>query len=341
MSKNALFFFILSLTIIGCQSNDEIEIPMEDIPFVVSLPFGFPMPDVPEENYLTEARVALGKRLFYDPILSLDSTISCNSCHLQEFAFADNRQFSPGIEGRLGFRNSPSLANVTFLSEVNKDGGVPKLELQALVPIEDEFEMDLRIQEAVTRLQRHPYYSEQALKAYGRPVDAFVITRSLAAFLRTMISGRSKYDEYLEGLVALTALEERGRQLFFSAKTNCSNCHSGFNFTNNQFENNGTYDVYEDLGRQRVTILASDIGKFRVPSLRNITLTAPYMHDGNIANLEAVIAHYNNGGTDHPNKNPLIRPLQLTDEEQLALVAFLNTLTDPYFVVDPTFQKDE
>lgn len=321
----------------GCQK--EAKSPLDETPYVLELPSGWPAPDIPEDNELTVARVSLGKRLFYDPALSVDSTISCASCHKQELAFADDVAISPGVEGRLGFRNSPTLANVAYLTRVNKDGGVPKLDLQPSVPIEDHAEMDFSLLAAARRLNAIENYRDDFLRAYDEEASPFTITRSLGAFMRTLISGKSSYDQYLEGKAQLTAAELAGMELFFSDRTNCSSCHGGFNFTDNRFLNNGLYETYEDVGRKRVTILAEDEGKFRVPTLRNIGLTAPYMHDGSVPDLAAVVDHYNSGGSNHPNKDGLIRPLDLSELEQQQLVLFLETLTDSAFINNPEFRK--
>ncbi len=323
-----------------CQdSTPEIAI---DENYAISWPESFEEPVIPADNVLTKARVALGKKLFYDPILSRDSTVSCNSCHKQEFAFADDLPISPGVEDRLGFRNAPSLANVAWLQKVNRDGGVVKLDLQASVPIEDENEMDFTLLEAAERLNRHPDYAQMCQNAYGRPADPFVITRALGAFQRTLVSSDAPYDRFLyyNQDSALTPSQLRGLELFSSEKAGCTNCHSGFNLTTNQFENNGLHEDYsKDQGRRRVTLLPEDDGKFRVPSLRNVALTAPYMHDGSLGSLEAVIEHYNSGGTDHPLKSEHIRPLNLTETEKQDLVNFLESLTDSTFINNPEYMR--
>ncbi len=344
MTKKLLFILILfSLLAVGCQretGHGERVSPMDLKPYDLYLPNGFPMPDFPDDNELTKARVALGKKLFYDPILSRDSSLSCASCHKPALAFADNVAISPGVEGRLGLRNSPTLGNVAYLTLINKDGGVPKLDFQPLVPIEDENEMDLHPLVAAERLNAHPDYPVLFLKAYDRDAHPFTITRALGAFMRILISGNSPYDQYTYqgNESALSAAQVRGKDLFFSERLSCGNCHTGFNFTNNQFENNGLYEDYEDDGRQRVTGLPEDDGKFRIPTLRNIEKTAPYMHDGSLSTLEAVVDHYNAGGSGHHNKSPLIKPLNLSAQEQSDLIAFLKSLTDESFLTNPEFQ---
>jgi len=332
-------FLLILLLFSACQPEEGN--PMDETPYALEIPAGFPYPDIPVDNELTIARVALGKRLFYDPILSEDSTISCASCHKQALAFADDVPVSPGVKGRLGFRNAPGLVNVAYLERLNKDGGVAKLDLQPVVPIEDHNEMNLPLQEAIRRLNEHPGYPQDFLLAYGEQASPFTLTRALASFMRTLISGDSPYDRHARGEDgALNASERQGMALFFSERLACGHCHQGFNFTDNSFRNNGLYETYADPGRQRVSLKAEDEGKFRVPTLRNTALTAPYMHDGSLPTLEAVIDHYNSGGANHPNKDSLIRPLQLSGLEKADLAAFLRRLTDEAFITNPAFGKD-
>lgn len=343
MNRMPVFFLIaiMAAGFAACQQTRE-DVVSTDTPFILDIPAGFPTPAIPSDNLLTVRRVALGKRLFYDPILSVDSTISCGSCHQQSLAFADNRPVSPGVAGRLGFRNSPTLANVAYLSIINKDGGVPRLDLQPMVPIEDFNEMDLHPLLAADRLNAQPDYKQQFEEAYDRPADPFSITRALGAFMRTLISGNSRYDQYIyqHKEAALNAQELTGMALFFSDRTHCSQCHQGFAFTDDSFQNNGLYQTYTDAGRARVTALEEDIGRFRVPTLRNIALTAPYMHDGSLTSLENVLEHYNTGGVGHFNQSPLVEPLGLNATEKSAIIAFLHTLTDSSFISNPAFQPE-
>lgn len=346
MIKNLLPYLSLNLTLLltltlpltwSCQREPSVVQP-DLTPYPLTLPHGFPEPDFPEDNALTQARVQLGKKLFYDPILSRDSTVSCNSCHVQELAFAHDVAISPGIEGRLGFRNAPTLVNLAYAKAVNKDGGVVKLDIQAVVPMEDEEEMDFQGILAARRMQQIPEYVDLCQKAYGDEPSTYIISRALASFIRTMVSGNALYDQYLEGKAALSESALRGKELFFSDRLQCSSCHSGFNFTDNSFQHNGLYKTHEDLGRMRITHQPEDEGKFRVPTLRNVALTAPYMHDGSLATLHDVLEHYNSGGVEHPNKSDKIRPLHLTEREKLDIIEFLHTLTDSSFLVDPAFQ---
>ncbi len=310
------------ITIVSCD---------KDTPYELNIPKHFPIPEIPENNQLTVNRVELGKRLFFDPLLSKDSTISCASCHFPQYAFSDTIPLSKGINGGITERNSPSLVNVAYVKELFKEGGVPSLEHQVISPLENPAEMGFQLKAAAERLAENPYYQEMAQKAYARDFTPYVLVRAIAAFERTLIGGTSKYDEYLTAgnhKTIFSAAEHRGMELFFSKKTNCSNCHSGVLFTNFKYENNGLYEVYDNVGRSDVTLDKSDKFKFRVSSLRNVEVTAPYMLDGSLPTLEAVVEHYDSGGKNHYQKNDLIRPLGLTEEEKTDLVAFLKTLTD-------------
>ncbi|MGB0431423.1 MAG: cytochrome-c peroxidase [Bacteroidia bacterium] len=309
----------------------------------LNVPAGFPEVPFPADNSFTIAKWKLGKKLFYDPIMSVDSTKSCNSCHKQEYAFADNVAFSDGVKNRPGTRNSPSLANVAYQPYFTREGGVPSLEMQVLVPIQEHNEFDFNILLIEERLKKIPVYIDLSKKAFNREPDYYVITRALATFERSLISGNSPYDQYTfnGNDNALTRKQQKGMELFFSNKTGCSNCHSGFNFSNYAFENNGLYIDYSDVGRKRLTGNDKDEALFKVPSLRNVALTAPYMHDGSMATLDEVIDHYNNGGENHFNKSELLKPLGLSENEKAQLIAFLQSLTDDYFINNNEFKKDE
>jgi len=324
---------IFGLFSLLCLISCEVDTPII-YSYQLDVPDGFPEINHPVDNLLNTERIALGKRLFYDPILSKDSTISCNSCHFQEYAFADNKVVSPGVENRLGNRNAMSLANLAYADFFLREGGVPTLEMQVLAPIEDHDEMDFNIVLVAERMQLDPTYRAQSIEAYNREPDAFVITRAIAAFERTLLSGNSNYDKN-----RMTAEERNGKALFFSDSLACSSCHGTFLFTNQGIENNGLYAQYSDSGRYRLTHIQEDIGQFKVPSLRNIELTAPYMHDGSVSNLEEVISHYESGGKGHFNQSPLVNGFSLNSTERENLKAFLLSLTDDDFIVNSDFQK--
>jgi cytochrome c peroxidase len=321
---------LLLLLFASCEKEEAVEA-------VVNVPSWFPELPVPEGNLLTSERIALGRRLFYDPLLSSDSSISCASCHIQSLGFAEARQVSIGVEGRAGQRNAPSLGNVAYVPALNADGGIPTLELQAQAPIFAHEEMDFTIAGFLGRIADDATYTAQFQAAYGREPDAFGISRGLASFQRTFISGNSRFDrfEYMNEASALTEAEQRGRELFFSSATQCSACHAPPLFTTFEYANIGLFESYADSGRARITHLPQDNGKFRVPSLRNIALTGPYMHDGSMPTLHEVVAHFNAGGVGHPFQDARVRPLQLTPQQVDDLVAFLGALTDDAFITDP------
>ena len=338
----------LSLLLWTCQSSqDEIspaKVEPSATPYQIELPAGFPPLPVPAGQELTTDRVELGRMLFYDPILSRDSNVSCASCHMQGLAFTDARRISPGIEGRLGTRNTPTLVNLAYQPYFFGEGGSPTLELQVVGPIENEHEMDLPIAAAAQRVGQVERYRALAERAYPqrREVDPYVITRALGAFQRILISGHSPYDRYRyqNQADALSPAQQRGRELFFSDRASCGSCHHGLNLTDYQFYNVGlTAGEPADLGRFRVTNDSADIGAFKTPSLRNVALTAPYMHDGSLPHLRAVIDHFDQGGHGHPLQPNSIRPLGLSNQEKADLLAFLESLTDREFLTNPAFGR--
>lgn len=302
--------------------------------YALRIPVGFPEPDIPPDNVLTRSRVDLGRRLFFDPLLSADSTRSCASCHDPRRAFSDSTSISLGIEQRPGVRNTPSLGNVAYQHRLLREGSVPTLEMQVLVPIQEHNEFDFNILRIADRLRQMPDYIDLSTRAYARPPDAFVITRALAAYQRTLLSGDSPFDQWLfQGKNAvLGESAQRGYALFQSQRLGCTGCHNGFLLTNQAYENNGLYLVYPDSGRMRLTGLEADRGRFKVPSLRNVAVTAPYMHDGSLPTLDAVLTHYQSGGQPHPNRSALLRAFPLTPEERADLLAFLRSLTDETFL---------
>jgi cytochrome c peroxidase len=298
--------------------------------YVLIIPEGFPEPVFPVGNELTTSRVELGKKLFFDPIVSKDSTVSCASCHLPELAFADTNRFSLGVENRLGKRNSPSIINIVYHKGFMRDGGMTSLEMQVLAPVQEHVELDNNVLIIVEKMKNNPEYVNLSKRAYDREPDPYVFTRAISAYERTLIKADSKYDAYSRGSKdALSASEKRGLELFMSNKTNCSECHSGIHFSDFTIKNNGLYELnYADSGRMRVSLNEADRDLFKVPSLRNVAITPPYMHDGSIPTLEAVVEHYNKGGENHQQKSELIKPLGLSVKDKEDLVNFLTALTD-------------
>ena len=334
--KYTFFIFVTSAFLFGCAKDTVNNEPLPQRQLLV-IPEGFPAVAFPENNPLTKASYDLGKMLFFDPILSRDSTISCGSCHQPSLAFSDRVALTSGVDNSPAFRNVPSLANVGYHPYFTREGGVPTLEMHVLVPIQEHNEFDFNIVLISERLKNSDQYVSMAKSTYDREPDPFVITRALANFQRTLISGNSAYDRYaFQGVAnALNAAEIRGLKLFFSDELACSSCHSGFNFTDYSFENNGLYEDYNDQGRMRLTGLESDRARFKVPSLRNVEFTAPYMFDGSLATLQDVVEHYNSGGYAHANKSEKVKPLGLNNTEKDDLVAFLKSLTDHSFLENP------
>ena len=320
----SLLFLAVSLT--SCYDRE----PKPQTPWL-DTPRHFTEITHPEDNQLTLARWELGRRLFFDTILSIDNNKSCASCHLPSTAFATNLPTNQGANGAEGTRNSPSLANIGYHPYFTREGGVPTLEMQVLVPIQEENEFNHHILDISDTLKLDSSYVNAAQEAYGSEVNAFVITRAISCFERTLVSGMSVFDRYVEGDVgALTESELSGFALFNSK--GCNNCHSGELLTNFEIINNGLHEEYDDPGLFNITNDESDIGKFKVASLRNVGITPPYMYDGSLSTLDDVLDHYVSGGSSHPNKSELIQPISLTQEERNDLKAFLYTLTDEGFI---------
>ena len=320
-----------ALLLVACGKETDVPPETTDEPFIVSMPAGAPVLPVPEANGLTKARVELGKALFFDAGLSLGRGISCASCHFADHAFSDTVALSVGAEGQTGFRNAPPLSNLAYHHDFFRDGGIPTLEQQVLAPIHTENEMASDILEVAEQLRGNARYVELSRLAYDREPDPYVITRAIACYERTLVSGWSRYDRsvYEGDATALTEAEQRGLTIFNSVEAGCSGCHSGFDLSDHSYRNIGTsLDHSADPGRERITLDPADRGKFKVPTLRNVAITGPYMHDGSMATLEEVVDHFVGGGVDDPNKDPLIQPLPLTAQDRSDLVAFLRALTD-------------
>ena len=340
MQRTSSFIFLLLMaTFTACTKSEEVknELVREDTSFII--PAHFPKINYPIDNYYTFARWSLGKKLFYEKALSRTNEVSCGSCHQLAFSMADNEITSKGVEKRLNARNTPSLANIAYHPYFTREGGVPTLEMQALVPIQEHNEFDFNIVEIEARLKSNQGYQQMSNAAYDRPLDYYVIIRALANFQRSLLSGNALYDRYKNGQASLNTSQLNGLNLFLG-KANCIACHAGFNFTNYAFQNKGLYQNYKDIGRMRLTNNAFDLGKFKVPSLRNASVTAPYMHDGSMPNLFKVVEHYNNGGQPHPNKSTFIKPLGLSEKEINDLVQFLETLTDYEFLQNKKFTHE-
>jgi cytochrome c peroxidase len=280
------------------------------------------------------SKAALGKKLFSEKILSKDSSVSCASCHKPAYAFADTAAFSIGVGGKLTQRNTPSVLNMKNRPYFFWDGRAASLEEQSLMPIQNENEMGLPISEAVERLNQSATYKNLFLKVFKQKPNAKNLAAAFAAYEKTLETVDSKFDDWSNNLKKLTAQEERGRQLFVGDKAKCFDCHRQEDFTTDEFKNIGLYDGKElnDAGLYSITKKETDKGKFKTPGLRNIAVTAPYMHNGMFKTLEGVVEYYNNPKTLVPNSinidDALKKPLGLTEREKKDLVAFLKTLTD-------------
>lgn len=340
------------------------------------LPAGIPKPQVPADNPMTKEKVALGRYLFYDQRLSGNMTQSCSSCHFQALAFSDGRAVSIGSTGEETPRNAMSLTNSAFSAALTWSNPLLRtIEQQVVVPMFGEFPHELGItghsEEVLQRFKDDLQYQAMFKAAFPNepdPINFGNIVKSLASFVRTLISGRSTYDTYRwQDPNALSESAQRGMSLFFGEELECHHCHGGFNFSAatitpnatfsaKSFFNTGLYNVggtgaypQPNTGVFGITGKASDMGRFRPPTLRNIALTAPYMHDGSIATLEEVIQFYSDGGRvihdgdnagdgrKNPYKSALVAGFILTDQERTDLLAFLNSLTDETFVTDPRF----
>jgi cytochrome c peroxidase len=340
------------------------------------LPANFPLPLEPTHNPMSNAKVELGRHLFYDVRLSGNGTQSCGSCHQQDKAFTDGLPTAIGATGEAHPRNTQSIINVVYSPTLTwANSSLLRLEVQMLTPLFGEHPVEMGITDqnkaqVLARFQNSPLYAplfSQAFPNDSAPITLNNIILAISSFQRSIIAGDSRYDRYLQNKAALSAAEIRGRDLFFSEKAECFHCHQGFNFNDQvvhastrgvdiQFHNNGLYNIggtgaypEHNGGIFELTGKATDMGKFRAPSLRNVALTAPYNHDGSVATLEDVLANYAAGGrviTEgvhagdgrlNPYKDDLIVRIDLTEAEQQDIVAFLKTLTDETVLVDPRF----
>ena len=340
-----------------------------------NLPKGFPEPRVPQDNPMSSAKAELGRRLFYDKILSENRTQACASCHQQQRAFTDGHEHALGSTGQPHSRNSMSLTNVAYASRLTWASSLlDRLEDQALLPMFGDAPIELGLPDEatiVTRLQQDPRYTKLFAQAFPhdrQPISVKNLTRAIAAFERTLISGDSPYDRYTRGDTgALSDSAKRGMTLFFSERLECFHCHGGFNFADSvdhaklpeperAFHNTGLYNVdgkgaypASDRGLYKLTAKPADMGRFKAPTLRNVAVTAPYMHDGSIATLDEVIDHYAAGGrsihsgpnagdgSNSPLKDKFLVGFILSQSERADLIAFLESLTDETFLHDPRF----
>ncbi|WP_438863950.1 MbnH family di-heme enzyme [Neptunicella sp.] len=350
--------FMLATLLVGCQPAPK--------PYDWHLPKGFPAPVVPKDNPMSDAKVALGRALFYDTNLSFNQTQSCASCHQQQYAFAEPIKQAIGSTGEVHRRNASSLVNVAYNSNLTwAHSGLTRIEQQIVMPMFSEQPIELGItghEKAILKRFDSLDYNRMTEAAFGdSPLNFDMMVKALASFVRSLISLSSDFDRYAyqQDDNALSESAKRGLNLFFSERLECHHCHGGFNFTQSSqhqfqqldlrpFHNTGLYNVdgkgaypASDPGLIEVTSAPRDMGKFRAPTLRNVELSAPYMHDGSLATLRDVIEFYNAGGRgagiNSPLKNPFIHVLNLTEQEKIDLEAFLRSLTDQDFVTNPQF----
>ena len=354
-----LFGLFTTLLLLACGDDDgPVTAPpvYDDTPYVLS--YGsLPAPRLPQDNVLTEQKVLLGRMLFHETMLSKDGSQACASCHLQADGFSDSRRFSVGVEGLPGNRQAMPVFNMAWhTNDFFWDGRATLLRDQALMPIQDPLEMNETLENVITKLSDSKIYRDQFVRAFdSEAITEEKMALALEQFMLSIVSYQSKYDRYLAGEVELTESEERGRILFeteynpffpASSGADCAHCHGGKNFENDQYMNNGldTDADFTDLGREMVTQNAADRAKFKVPSLRNVAITAPYMHDGRFQTLEQVINHYNEGIKNSSTVDPTVENtresgLFLTPQDKMDLINFLHTLTDEVMMNEPAYQS--
>jgi cytochrome c peroxidase len=307
---------------------------------VLSILFSFGLLAFWATPELPKSKEKLGEMLFFDPILSLDSTISCGTCHNPKFAFADTIAISPGVGGKLGRRNAPSVMNMASRSEFFYDGRAKSLRDQIHFPIEDPLEMNLAYEVAIKRLNKHKVYSAAFQNLYNETPNATNLADAIASFEESLETANTEFDAWMiDAPNQMTEAAIRGRELFMSSKAKCFDCHFSPDFTGDEFKNIGLYDEvkYKDKGRYEVTKNESDLGKFKVPGLRNVAVTSPYMHDGSFSTLKDVIEYYSDPykfvKTPINMDTTLLKPILFSETEKSDLEAFLISLTDRSFLI--------
>jgi cytochrome c peroxidase len=327
----------------GC-SPEETDAPLRPLEGVVH-PSHFPARhyEFGDNAYQNEG-FDLGRAMFFDPILSADGSVSCQSCHFQKDAFSDGgKALSDGIGGQQTTRNSPAIINMAWSPYFMWDGGITHLEVMPFAPISNPVEMGTDLQLVIDKLNAHETYPYRFRRLFGREeIDDQQLFYVLAQYMANLVSADSRYDRYVLGEGELNTNEIAGLNLF---RTHCATCHQEPLFTDFSFQNNGLDEEFADVGRYRVSQDSADMGRFKVPTLRNIELSAPYMHDGRFQTLEEVMDHYTDGMKDSPTLSNEFqrngRPgIALTDEEKNKLIEFLGTLTDPGFVSDPELREE-
>ena len=361
LQKIILVFLTIGIIMVACKKEEEP--PVEKSPIQIDetpypLNYGnLPPPNLPADNALTVQGVQLGKMLFYDKKLSEGESQACADCHQQSNGFSDSRQFSLGVDGLEGKRQAMPIFNMAWhTNQFFWDGRANLLRDQALLPIQDELEMKETLEDVIAKLSAEQTYLDQFARTFGSDeITSEKMALAMEQFMLSIVSNDSKFDKYLAGNTQFTESEERGRVLFFQeynpffpedSGADCAHCHGGDNFENDLYMNNGldTDADMQDMGRENATMNAADRGKFKVPTLRNIAVTFPYMHDGRFNTLEEVVNHYNEGikpstTADQTVLNTMDTGLLLTEEDKTDLVNFLHTLTDETFLNNEKYQS--
>jgi cytochrome c peroxidase len=349
----------LSLVFISC-ADEEPTSPDDEFkttPYELVMPSNLPPPIIPIDNQLTVEGIALGKALFFEKMMSKDGSVSCGSCHAQESAFTDTHKiFSEGIEGKIGDRNSMPIFNMFYHTKgFFWDGRAKTLREQSLQPIESPLEMGESLENVVLKLESTEEYRALFYNAFGdSSVNSEKMSLAMEQFMLTLVSGDSKFDKFELGEATLTESEKRGKELFFTEfeensekrGADCFHCHGSADFSNHEFMNNGldSETEFTDLGRAKFTNRPTDNAKFKTPSLRNVEVSGPYMHDGRFETLEEVVEHYNSGIKESPtldvNMHSIKEGMNLTAQEKQDLVAFLKTLTDEVYLNNPEYREE-
>jgi cytochrome c peroxidase len=350
---------LLSLVFISCTEDDSSTSPQdkfETTPYSLTVPSNLPPPIIPTDNQLTYEGIALGKALFFEKMMSKDGTVSCGSCHAQENAFTDSEKvFSEGIEGKIGDRNSMPIFNMFYHTKgFFWDGRAKLLRDQSLGPIENPVEMGETLENVVMKLEATQEYRAMFYDAFG---DSVVTSENMSLameqFMLTLVSGDSKFDKVERGEATFTESEQRGKEFFFTEfeengetrGADCFHCHGSADFSNHEFMNNGldSETDFKDIGRAKFTERPTDNAKFKTPSLRNVEVSGPYMHDGRFKTLEEVVEHYNSGIKTSPTLDVNIHGIKdgmnLTEQDKQDLIAFLKTLTDEVYLNNPNYKE--
>jgi cytochrome c peroxidase len=338
INKLKIFSILIVIWVASCSEDQS------KSGFGLTYPAYFPVPHYQsDKNPISKDGFELGRALFFDPILSIDSTISCETCHAQGHAFADhNTRFSVGIEGKRSNRNSPPIFNLAWQTSFMWDGGINHIEVMPLAPITNEVEMGESLNNVIKKLNNNSRYKQKFQKVFGeKPVDSQKLFYALAQYMTMLVSSDAKYDRYRQGKTSLSSEEIQGLTIF---RQKCASCHPEPLFTDYSFRNTGLEILNDDTGHGRISLLKEDEYKFKVPSLRNVSLTYPYMHDGRFRTLSDVLSQYSDHTILSEKIDPLLKNsgkagIALSVDEKKSIIAFLNTLTDYSFISNPLYSE--